>query len=64
LFPVLLLSWVFYTLALAFNFIYIEQLHMSYYKPVRRRKKFFPAMLCLPAFLSFIWLCYQFCKGM
>ncbi|MEJ7626347.1 MAG: hypothetical protein WKF35_05760 [Ferruginibacter sp.] len=62
LFPVLLLSWLFSTIALAFNFIYIERLHMNVFIPVARHKKFLPSILSVPSFISFLWFCYQLCK--
>ena len=59
LFPVVLISWSLSCIAGAFNFIYIERLHMEYYIPVHRTKKIMPAILCTPAALSFFWFCFK-----
>jgi len=63
LFPFLLFSWICALGALALNFIYAERLFIVQEKYLPRRKKFFPALLCMPAICSFFWFCYKFYLG-
>ncbi len=60
LFPLILLSWITAMLSLALNFIYAERLFIIYEVAQCKRKKYFPALLCIPAIISFFWFCIKF----
>ncbi len=57
LFPIILFSWAISCFAGAFNYVYIEKLHLVKYIPIARIRKFLPSLLCIPACLSFLWFC-------
>ena len=59
MFPVVLISWSLSCIAGAFNFIYIDRLHMVKYIPIPRTKKILPSILCIPAAISFFWFCFK-----
>ena len=63
LFPFLLFSWICALFSLALNFVYAERLFIIQEKIVSKRKKYIPAMLCIPAIISFFWFCYKFYHG-
>ncbi|MEP7163563.1 MAG: hypothetical protein ABI741_02655 [Ferruginibacter sp.] len=63
LFPFLLFSWVCALFSIALNFIYAERLFFIHEVASPKRKKYLPALLCIPAILSFFWFCYKFYKG-
>jgi hypothetical protein len=64
LFPLILFSWITALLSLALNFIYAERLFIIYEVAECKRKKFFPALLCIPVIISFFWFCIKCFNGL
>lgn len=63
LFVYLLISWVCALVSLALNFVYAEKLFFIHEKTMPKLKKYLPAILCIPAAISFLWFCYKFYLG-
>jgi len=59
-FPLILFSWMTALLSLALNFIYAERLFIIHEVAECKRKKYFPALLCIPSIISFFWFCIKF----
>jgi len=63
LFVFLLFSWICALCSLALNFIYAERSFIIQEVAIPKVKKYLPALLCIPAAISFFWFCYKFYRG-